>query len=54
MPLNGGERGGGGLELVGESMLPEGGIRSDKSSLESQDEEGQDADVRGREEIYGF
>lgn len=51
MLINGGERGcgDGGLDPVGESMLPNGSIRCDKASLEPQDEAGQGTD-RGREE----
>lgn len=43
MLINGGERGSGdgGLDPVGESMLPNGSIRCDKASLEPQDEAGQ-------------
>jgi hypothetical protein len=41
--INGGERGcgDGGLDPVGESMLPKGSVRCDKASLEPQDEAGQ-------------
>ena len=48
--INGGERGcgDGGLDPVGESMLPKVSIRCDKASLEPQDEAGQGTD-RGSE-----
>ena len=43
MLINGEERGcgDGGLDPVGESMLPKGSVRCDKASLEPQDEAGQ-------------
>lgn len=55
MLINGGERGGSGgwLEPVGESMLPRGGVMSDKSSLEPLDEAGQDTD-RGERNRFQF